>query len=252
MAQDVSREGHGLPNTSWSEVDVAKDKCTPEGQLALDAILERYRPALLAHLRAKFHLSPEDAEDTFQGFVQEKIIVRNFMARAEPSRGRFRTFLLSSLDRYAISQIRRNQALKRNPGTDLLPLHEMPEADLPFFEPDAGLEFEMQWSCAVLTGTLLNMRNDCLRKGRELIWQVFYRRVLLPILADADSPAYEELVEEYKIDSPSDAFNLLGTAKRMFERHLKEVVHEYIRSDHEVEEEIAHLRHLIGRKDSAR
>jgi RNA polymerase sigma-70 factor (ECF subfamily) len=245
MANDVVPDGHGLPNTSWSEVDVAKDLDSPEGQVALEALLTRYRSALITHLRAKFRLSREDAEDTVQGFVEKKVLSRNFIARVERSRGRFRTFLLSSLDRFAISTIRHNQARKRTPGTDLLPLHEIQEEELPSVSHDPEPEFDLLWVDAVMAGALLNMRHTCLSKGQDTLWTVFNERLLLPLNGDYDRPSYDELVQRFGLNSPSDAFNLLSSGKRIFRRHVQMVVAEYTRNEGEVEEEIIQLRRLI-------
>jgi len=245
MANDVVPDGHGLPNTRWSEVDVAKDPDSPEGRVALEAILTRYRSVLITHLRAKFNLSPEDAEDTFHAFVERKILARNFIARVEPSRGRFRTFLLSSLDRFTISTIRHNRARKRTPEADLLPLHEVQEEELPSVSQPPEPEFGLLWVEAVMAGAFLNMRHTCLSKGQETLWTVFEERLLLPLMGDGDRLSYEELVQRFNLDSPSDAFNLLSSGKRIFRRHLQMVVAEYIRNDSEVEEELIQLRRLI-------
>jgi RNA polymerase sigma-70 factor (ECF subfamily) len=251
MAEDVSRSGHGMPGTRWSEVDAAREADTEPGQLALESLLSRYRPALVAHLRAKFGLPLEDAEDVLHGFIEKKILTRNFIATAEPSRGRFRTYLLSSLDRFAISELRRQRALKRRPGADLIPLDEVNEAELPTDDACFESPYEVVWSQVVIAGALLNMHNECEREGRTRTWEIFLSRLLEPELGGEEPVPYDELIRHHGLDSPSNAFNLLNTAKRMFLRHMGEVVAEYACNGEEVEEELAHLkRRLIARSSS--
>jgi DNA-directed RNA polymerase specialized sigma24 family protein len=246
MAPDVVPEGHGLPNTRWSEVETAGKPHTEEGRVALDSILARYRPALLGHLRAKFSLSREDAEDTLHSFIEQKILARNWMAKAQPRRGRFRTFLLSSLDRFTISEIRQQQARKRAPDTSLLPLHDLPNEQLPADPtPPASQAFDRLWAEAVLRGAYKSMEQSCKHKGQDNVWRVFSERLLQPLLDQQEQPSYEDLSKRYDLSSPSDAFNLLASGKRIFRRHLHRIIGEYAQSSAEIEEEIAHLRKLI-------
>jgi len=245
MAEDVLRSGHGLPVTRWSEIDAAGNAATERGQLALESLLGRYRPALIAHLQAKFELSMADSEDMLHGFIEKKVLQGNFIATAEPARGRFRTYLLSSLDRFAISELRRQNALKRRPSTELVPIEEVPEADLAARSAESNALYEVTWCRVVIAGALLNMRNECERESRTETWEIFLHRLIEPLLADENPIPYDDLVRCHGLDSPSSAFNLLNTAKRMFLRHLQGVVSEYAHSNAEVEEELEHLQRRL-------
>lgn len=248
MAPNVVPEGHGLPNTRWSEVETAGNPHTEEGQVALDTILARYRPALIGHLRAKFSLSHQDAEDTLHNFIEQKILARNWMAKAQPKRGRFRTFLLSSLDRFTISEIRQQQAQKRAPDSSVLPLHDLPSDQQPADpSPPPSPAFDRLWAEAVVRGAYKNMEQSCKQKGQDNVWRVFSERLLQPFFDQEDQPSYEDLIKRYDLNSPSDAFNLLASGKRIFRRHLQRIIGEYAQSSSEIEEELAHLRKLIAR-----
>ena len=58
---------------------------------------------------------------------------------------------------------------------------------------------------------------------------------------------YEELVAKFGLRSPSEASNLLITAKRMFARVLREVVRETVADEAEVETEIMELKRILSR-----
>jgi len=249
MAKDVSQPGHGLPNTRWSEVQFAKDPNTPKGFIALGSLLTRYRDAAIAHLRAKFHLTREDAEDTFHTFVQKKILEQDLIRRAEPSQGRFRTYLLRSLDHFAISELRRHRSLKRSPPSGFLSLHHLEADQLPQAPDSPETPFDLVWAQAVISGAALNMQNECSREGRGAVWEIFAERILGPEMAGTEPTPYDELVLRHRLNSPSDAFNLLATAKRMFRRHLRAVIAEYAATDAEIEDELVQLRRLCSAWD---
>lgn len=248
MAYDVSRHGHGLPNTRWSEVEFAKNPGNPGGLRALDAILTRYREAAVAHLQAKFHLSLEDAEDVLHSFVEKKILEQDLMQRAEPSQGRFRTFFLQSLNHFAISEIRRQLALKRRPRCGVDSLHNLDDHQHPAAPAGEEKSFDVVWSRVVISGAALNMYNECARMGRAAIWDIFAERILGPAMSETELTSYEELVLRHGLQSPSEAWHLTAAAKRIFRRHLSVVVAEYATSGAEIEEELVLLTRLCNRR----
>ena len=85
------------------------------------------------------------------------------------------------------------------------------------------------------------MRAECEVTGHKERWRVFQARVLSPLLDNVEPVEYEELVEECGFTSPAQASNALITAKRSFNRILREVVAEYARDTEEVEEELRQL-----------
>src|ERR1044072_1839210 len=129
MEQDLS--SRRLPSTHWSAITAASQTRQEKGREALDRLLTRYQPALLAHLGFKFRATEDAARDLLQSFVAEKILEKELLAQAKPTRGRFRTFLLNALDNCVVSQRRREQAQKRSPGGDVLSVDELSPADEP-------------------------------------------------------------------------------------------------------------------------
>jgi RNA polymerase sigma-70 factor (ECF subfamily) len=211
----------------------------------LDRLLTRYQPALLAHLRFKFRANEDAAKDLWQGFVAEKILEKELLAQVDPARGRFRTFLLNALDNFVISQRRKEQAQKRSPGTELLSVDDLSPTDEPQHHDQREDRTEVVWAQAALAGALLNMRRECETSSRMEMWGVFEGRVLSAILEEAPETGYEELIARFGFRSPTQAFNTLNTAKRMFKRHLRAVVAEYTRDDKEVEEELRELQERL-------
>ena len=79
-----------FPSTQWSLVDRAAAGDAKARQRALGDLLQRYLPALRAHLVFKKRIDQERAEDLVQGFVTNKVIEQGLIARADPGKGRFR------------------------------------------------------------------------------------------------------------------------------------------------------------------
>jgi DNA-directed RNA polymerase specialized sigma24 family protein len=66
-------------------------------------VLRAYLPALRAHLVIRRRVHPDRADDLLQGFCSDQVLEKDLVPRAERDRGKFRTFLLTALDRYAIN-----------------------------------------------------------------------------------------------------------------------------------------------------
>ena len=91
------------------------------------------------------------------------------------------------------------------------------------------------------------MQEECRKTGREDVWQVFEGRILAEVFGEAPVAGYEELARSLKLKSPTQAANLLVTAKRMYARLLRSAVAEYERDEADVEAELADLhRSLAG------
>lgn len=235
-----------LPQTRWSVVARACERESEAWPDALDAITRLYRPVLVRHLVSRLSLPPDRAEDLVQAFLFEKLLDQNVIRHATPRRGRFRSFVLKVFSNFALSQLREQQALKRRPSSpDAERLDDLP--DLPSGEPPLADSLDALWARQVLARTVELMREECRSKDRQVLWEVMESRILGPILGDTPLMPYDELVTRFGLRSPSEASNLLITAKRMFARVLREVVRETVSDDSEVEAEIMELKRILSK-----
>ena len=243
----TSRELAGnVPQTRWSLVALAGNPQSPGWTLAVGELVEAYRPVLLRHLTTSLRMPPARAEDLVQSFLAEKVLERNVLCQADRERGRFRSFLLKTFNNYAIGQLRRDKALKRGPlGVDALSLDEGLEPACR--EPPLAEAFDAIWARQLLARALDRMRGECRAKGRPELWEIFEIRILGPLLDGAAPVPYERLVERFGLRSPSEASNVLITAKRMFARALHAVVRETVATDRDVDAEIRELRRVLAR-----
>src|SRR5829696_3859701 len=101
----MPRAGHEandaeFPTTRWTLIDLVRHEDSRGDRPALDELLRCYWPALRVHLAIRRAGTPDEIDDLLQGFIASRILDANLVATAVPSRGRFRTLLLTSLDRY--------------------------------------------------------------------------------------------------------------------------------------------------------
>ncbi|MBC8874645.1 MAG: sigma-70 family RNA polymerase sigma factor [Planctomycetes bacterium] len=234
-----------FPTTSWSLVALAGKEADQAAREALGQLLARYLPALRAHLVCSKRIAPDRADDVVQDFVAKKILERDLIARADRDLGKFRTFLLTALDRFLLNQIRDAGAKKRAAGEGSEALGERAEWVLSDSGPSDA--FDVEWARGVLAEAVGRMRDHCESSDRMEVWGIFELRILAPIVQGTEPADYRELVKRFGLRSPSQASNVLMTAKRMYERVLRSVVAEYARDEREIDEEIGELRGILAR-----
>ena len=216
-----------------------------ESGKALDELLRIYRPVLRFHAVARLGVPEDRADDLVQNFIMERMLQRNLLALAKQERGRFRNFLARVFTNYAASQARRARALKRGP-TDSHVLNLDEEPDLVACEPEVQRSFELTWAKQVLAETLKRMQQECAAKQRSDLWEVFAGRIVRPALEGEDPLAYDDLIRKFGCLTPSQASNILITAKRMFRRVLEEVVRDTVTDPAEVAGEIEALQKILS------
>ena len=228
-----------FPTTHWSQVALAADLDPRVKREALGCLLREYLPAFEAHLRHVLRQPADRADDLLQGFVCDQVVAADLLADADRGRGRFRTFLLTALDRYVARVWRTETAGKRAPAGGIASVDDcsnLKSAALP-----ASDAFDLAWARQVVTRALEQMRVECQQSGREQLWELFRCRTVAPLFDGTAAPRYQELVRRFGFESPSQASNALVTAKRMFARVLRSIVGEYSSGREEIERELTDL-----------
>jgi len=236
--------GH-LPATRWSLVAQAGHADPQAKREALEALLPKYLSALVAHVQYRWRSPKDQAEDMVQGFFANVILEKELIASADQRRGKFRTLLLTALDRFVSNQFRDQRAQKRSPAAgSVRPLDERLPAGKAV--PDSSMAFDVQWARTVVAEALQRMRGECRASNRMDVWDVFQCRVVGPLMEGAAVPDYREIVQRFGFQSPSQASNVLITGKRMYARLLKDVVAQYA-GGCDSESEIRELRAILAR-----
>ena len=236
-----------FPSTLWTDITQWKDASVGEKRLLLERFYQRYKRPMLVFLYG-FGLTRTDAEDLLHDFMLDHVQGKLFVA-ADPHRGRFRSLLLRSLKHFAISHVRARNAEKRHPQGGFVGLDDelaggVTIGDLLTTGQSAEEAYDRVWLATVLMNVLRRLRCEYENKGQALHYQLFERRIILPIIAGTDRPSFNELAQECNIGT-DQASNFVITAKRAYQRLLKTEIREYVASDKEVAEEINDFFHFL-------
>ena len=79
-------------------------------------------------------------------------------------------------------------------------------------------------------------------------WNLFYDRVLQPIMEDREPPPLAELCATYGIDEPTKASNMIFAVKRRFQTALKHHIRQSVACDDEISAEMLELTRFLGKK----
>ncbi len=230
-----------FPRTDWTELGRAAEA----DEARLDRLIRLYWAPLKIFLVATFPGLRDQAELLLQDFAEDKILKKGWLQRADRNRGQFRDFLKMSLRNFVLDRL--DKAEVKNPPVSLDDLeHEMPGPDAP------SEEFDLTWTRTVLAETLQRMEADCKNPAedqprRTHIWEMFSIRLLEPVFNDAPQVPYEQLIEKFSLKSPTDASNMLLSAKRIFKMHLNRVIKEYTEQDAATAVEIQALEDFVTR-----
>jgi RNA polymerase sigma-70 factor (ECF subfamily) len=141
----------------------AGEKSSAPGTLAaLEKLCRTYWFPLYAFARRQGN-TPEDAQDLTQDFFA-RLLEKNYLSKADPDRGKFRTFLLRSLKNFLVNDWKRAGRLKRGGDLEFLSIDtnaaedryaaEAPEE----FNPDA--EYETRWAVTLIEQVLTALRQE--------------------------------------------------------------------------------------------
>jgi DNA-directed RNA polymerase specialized sigma24 family protein len=154
--------------THWSLVVAAAGKEGEESRLALADLCQAYWYPLYAFLRRRGN-SAEDACDLTQGFFAA-LLEKGYLADADPDRGRFRSFLLTAVARFAAKEHEREVALKRGGGRLALSIDFVSGEERYQREPvdnwTAERIFERRWALTLLDRTLARLRQQHTAEGK--------------------------------------------------------------------------------------
>jgi DNA-directed RNA polymerase specialized sigma24 family protein len=190
----------------------------------------------------------EDAKDLVQDFFAA-CLRSDFFAQADPARGRFRNFLLSSLQHFLANAQRAAHAQKRRPPKGLVSLQELAGSDSGGFEP-ADREtpeavFHRAWLADLTQRVLRRLKAECQATDKQEHYEILHQRLVLPALEGAKPPPLRALSGRLGL-TEKQAANQLLTARRAFQRILEEEIRSYANSEDEVSAELRDLRRFLG------
>ena len=232
---------HGGPQfttTHWSVVLSAVDRASPDSEAALARLCQTYWYPLYAYVRRRGN-SPEDAQDLTQSFFAS-LLEKKYLERADRERGRFRTFLLSSLENFLHNERDRASAQKRGGGHTLVSWDEQDAEGRYLNEPVDNTTperiFEKRWAATLLEEVLKRLRQEFVANGKT----EFFDQLKPHVWSETGATPYSELATRLNMTTVA----IKVTVHRLRQRYrdlLRAEIAQTVASPEDIDDEIRHL-----------
>jgi RNA polymerase sigma factor (sigma-70 family) len=236
--------------THWTVVFLSAKNGSSENagsEDALASLCRVYWPPLYTFVRRRGY-GPADAQDLTQDFFIH-LLQTEALAKADRTRGRFRTFLLAALKNFLATAHERSSAKKRGGGLEFLPLDGVvaeteASVETETHAPVAGEEdrqFEERWAAALVRRALAQLRTDMRAEGKERLYDE------LQLFVTGAGPLPDQAETAARLGLP---FATLRThIRRLRERYrdvLRAEVTRTVATPEEVDEELRHLCNVLA------
>jgi DNA-directed RNA polymerase specialized sigma24 family protein len=155
--------------THWSIVLSAGDATSPQAKEALEKLCQAYWYPLYAYVRRKGY-DAHNSQDLIQEFFA-RLLARNYLSVADRNRGKFRSFLLGSLEHFLAREWTKAHAQKRGGGRLALSLDEADAENRYLLEPAHELTaeriFARRWATTLLDQAMARLREECVASHKE-------------------------------------------------------------------------------------
>ena len=229
--------------THWSAVLRAGQANTADADAALSELCRAYWLPLYAFVRRNGH-SPEAAQDLTQGFFA-KLLEKNYLRSVDPSRGKFRTFLLTALKRYLANDWDRSHAAKRGGFQRIIELDQATAESIiaPQLADAASPDvlFERQWAVTLLEAVMRRLEAEYVETGRTKLFQHLART----LTREEDAQPYAAIGLELQLTEAA----IKTAARRLrlrYQELLREEIGKTVDTRDEIEEELRYLFGLFG------
>jgi len=194
---EEGQKGRWFPVTHWTDIVAARREGSDTATEALNRLCSTYWYPIYAYIRRKGH-SEADAKDIAQGFFFH-VLERNLLGAADRTKGKFRSFLLGSLNYYLANLKDFERAKKRGGGATVISLDEKNVEERYALEPVDDLSpeklFERRWAIDLHEEAVLHLREDYCRQGKGQIFEQ-----LKPFLStQTDAGDYAQIARALKM-----------------------------------------------------
>jgi RNA polymerase sigma factor (sigma-70 family) len=230
--------------THWTIVLACGDESDSErANEALASLFQTYWYPLYAYVRRRGY-DEHDAKDLVQAFCLH-LQKKHAIAKADRQRGKFRTFLLSSLQNFLGHEHDRAQAQKRGGGRELIRL-DAEEADARYrLEPAVAATpetiFEKRWAHALLEQTVSGLRADFITRGKGRLFDGLSSF----LTSDLRETSYQSAAEQLGL--PLSAIKTtVHRLRRDYREKLREEIGRTVSSPDEIDDELLYLRKVLA------
>jgi len=228
--------------THWSVVLTAGRSDTTRAQDALAKLCQNYWHPLYAYVRRRGY-SPEDAQDLTQEFFA-RLLEHDAIAGVSPEKGRFRSFLLASMNHFLSDEWDKARAEKRGAGKIVSLDTEHAETWLrqqaiEKLTPEKA--FELRWAITLLEEVYRRLEAEHRRQGKHEIFDTLRATLAGP----GNSAPYAELAARLGLNEGAVKVAVHRLRQR-YRTLLRETIAETVGSEAEIEEELRYLLRTVA------
>ena len=236
--------GQWFATTHWSVVLAAGHDSSPGAQDALEKLCSAYWYPLYAYVR-RWGRSPEDSQDLTQAFFA-KLLEKKSLRHAQKERGRFRTFLLSSLKNFLRSEWQKEQSERHGGGVIHLSWDQTTAEERYQLEAVSDLTpdkvFEQRYALTVFQQALNRLRDESVTDGKS----ERFDQLKGFLTNEPAEGAYKAAAERLGMSPESVAVSVHRLRQRYGEL-VREGIAQTVDGPAEVQEELRYLIGLVGK-----
>jgi RNA polymerase sigma-70 factor (ECF subfamily) len=230
--------------THWSVVVAAGAAPSAASERALEVLCRAYWYPLYAYLR-RGGRSPHDAQDLVQEFFK-RLLSSDWISRADPNKGRFRTFLLCGLQNFLGNEWQKANRLKRGGGHAVISLDAATAEQRYALEPaelaSPDKLFDRRWAMTILESVLDRLQHEEAEANAGERFEVLRST----LLGEPSEERYRELATRFGV-AESTVKSWVHRLRLRYRELLREEISRTVAAPGEVQEELRHvLRALIS------
>jgi RNA polymerase sigma-70 factor (ECF subfamily) len=231
-----------FPATAWSCIEAARDPQHPKYVTAVNRLITSYWRPVFCFLRRKYPAAPD-----FEGLTQQfflTLVTKDWVARADPTRGRFRDFLRKILSRFAFDQIVRTPR-QFEFEQRFVSIHCLLTESDRAYEPPAGdtpeEAFDREWQAALLQTVRRNLEGHYVAASDPEERQRYAIFAALHFVENAtERPTLDALATRFGLSRDQVRYAVEQVRKRS-ERLLRQEIRDQVGSEADVEDEVRKL-----------
>jgi RNA polymerase sigma-70 factor (ECF subfamily) len=234
--------GHSFGTTHWSLVLAAAHDSRPDAATALATLCETYWYPLYYYVRRRGYCA-EEAQDLTQEFFAV-LLEKEYLRVADRERGRFRSFLLASLNNFLTAEWRRRSARKRGGGRQPLSLNVRSVESRYSQEPSHDLSpekaYERRWAILLLEQAVSKLRAEYAASGKAALFER-----LAGFLSGEKGVLYQQVAGDLNMSEGAIRVAVHRLRQRYRQVLRAEVAHTVAGPQH-IDEELRHLMAAVG------
>lgn len=234
-----------FPLTRWSVIlKLREGAADAASEKALAELCTMYWYPLYAFAR-RCGQAPHDAEDLTQGFFA-RLLERDLFAKADPARGRLRSFLLGAFKHFMSEEWRQANRQKRGGGRLAIPIHQLQAEELEavaacYSDSDADSMFDRLWFDALLEHALNDLEQEYRKRGKGGV----FRRLQHFLAWNRKDGQLGEVARELGM-SPGAVRVAVLRMRQRFRELVEHQIAETVATPAQAAEELACLRRVLG------